>query len=52
VLVALLALAGAIAAIVILSSPAPTKVTLRNVFYNDVQESAEALRQLVSENTK
>ncbi len=51
-IVALLALAGAIALIVIASSPAPTKVTLRNVFYNDVQESAEALKQLVSENTK
>ena len=51
-IVALLALAGVIAAIVILSSPAPTKVTLRNVFYNDVQESAEALKQLVGENTK
>ena len=51
-ILALLALAGVIAAIVVLSSPAPTKVTLRNVFYNDVQESAEALRQLVGENTK
>jgi serine/threonine-protein kinase len=51
-LLALLALGGAIAAIVILSAPAPTKVTLRNVFYNDVQESAEALKQLVGENTK
>jgi serine/threonine-protein kinase len=50
--VALLALAGVIALIVVLSSPAPTKVTLRNVFYNDVQESAEALRRLVGENTK
>jgi serine/threonine protein kinase len=49
---ALLALGGAIAAIVILSAPAPTKITLRNVFYNDVQESAEALKQLVGENTK
>jgi serine/threonine-protein kinase len=49
---ALLALGGVIAAIVILSAPAPTKITLRNVFYNDVQESAEALKQLVGENTK
>lgn len=49
---ALLALGGVIAAIVILSAPAQTKVTLRNVFYNDVQESAEALKQLVGENTK
>jgi serine/threonine-protein kinase len=49
---ALLALGGVIAAIVILSAPAQTKITLRNVFYNDVQESAEALKQLVGENTK
>jgi eukaryotic-like serine/threonine-protein kinase len=51
-LLALLALGGVIAAIVVLSAPAPTKITLRNVVYNDVQESAEALRQLVGENTK
>ncbi len=49
---ALLALGGVIAAIVVLSAPAQTKITLRNVFYNDVQESAEALKQLVGENTK
>jgi serine/threonine-protein kinase len=49
---ALLALVGVIAAIVVLSSPAPTKITLRNVFYNDAQESAEALKQLVNENMK
>lgn len=51
-LLAVLALVGVIAAVVVLSSPAPTKVTLRNVVYKDVQESAEALKQLVSENTK
>jgi len=51
-LVALLALGGVIAAIVVLSAPAPTKITLRNVVYNDAQESAEALKQLVNENTK
>lgn len=51
-LVALLALGGAIAAIVVLSAPVPTKITLRNVVYKDAQESAEALRQLVNENTK
>jgi eukaryotic-like serine/threonine-protein kinase len=50
--VALLALGGLIAAIVVLSSPAPTKITLRNVVYNDAHESAEALRQLVEQNTK
>jgi serine/threonine protein kinase len=51
-LVALLALGGVIAAIVVLSAPAPTKITLRNVVYQDAQESAEALKQLVNENTK
>jgi serine/threonine-protein kinase len=51
-IVALLALAGLIALIVVLSSPASTKITLRNVVYNDAQESAEALKQLVNENTK
>jgi serine/threonine protein kinase len=49
---ALLALGGVIAAIVILSAPAPTKITLRNVVYEDAHESAEALKQLVNENTK
>jgi len=48
--IALLALGGLIAAIVVLSAPAPTKITLRNVVYKDVQESAESLKQLVSEN--
>jgi serine/threonine protein kinase len=49
---ALLALGGVIAAIVVLSAPAPTKITLRNVVYEDAKESAEALRQLVEQNTK
>jgi serine/threonine-protein kinase len=51
-LLALLALGGVIAAIVVLSAPAPTKITLRNVVYNDTRESAEALKQLVEQNTK
>ena len=51
-LVALLALGGVIAAIVVLSSPAPTKITLRNVLQKDAQESAEALKRLVEENTR
>ncbi len=51
-LIGLLALGGVIAAIVVLSSPAPTKITLRNVVQKDAQESAEALKQLVEENTK
>jgi serine/threonine-protein kinase len=51
-LLALLALGGVIAAIVVLSAPASTKITLRNVVYEDAKESAEALRQLVEQNTK
>ncbi len=48
----LLALGGVIAAIVVLSAPAPTKITLQKVVYEDAQESAEALKQLVHENTR
>jgi serine/threonine-protein kinase len=51
-IVALLVLAGAIALIVVLTSPAATKITLRNVVYHDVQESSEALKQLVEENAR
>jgi serine/threonine protein kinase len=51
-LLALLALGGVVAAIVLLSAPTTTKITLRNVVYKDAQESAEALKQLVHENTK
>jgi len=51
-ILALLALGGVIAAIIVLGSPASTKITLRNVVYNDAQKSAEALKQLVNENTK
>jgi serine/threonine-protein kinase len=51
-LLGLLALGAVIAAVVILSSPTPTKVRLRNVVYTDVQEASEALKQLVGENTK
>jgi serine/threonine-protein kinase len=49
---ALLALGGAIAAIVVLSAPATTTIKLRNVVYEDAKESAEALKQLVEQNTK
>ena len=51
-LFALLALAVAIIAVVVATAPAPTKVVLRNVVYNDVQQTSSALKQLVSENTK
>jgi serine/threonine protein kinase len=48
----LLALGGIIAGIVVLTAPAPTKITLQRVVYEDAQESAEALRQLVQNNTQ
>ncbi len=51
-LLGLLALVGVIAAIVAITSPAPTRVVLRNVVYNDVEQASVALKQLVSENTK
>jgi serine/threonine protein kinase len=51
-LLCLLALGGVIAAIVTITAPAPTKVVLRNVVYNDVERASLALKQLVSENTK
>jgi hypothetical protein len=43
---------GVIAAIVAITAPAPTRVVLRNVVYNDVEQASVALKQLVSENTK
>ncbi len=52
VLLSLLALAGVIAAIVVITAPGSTKVVLRNVVYSDVEEASLALKQLVSENTK
>jgi hypothetical protein len=51
-LLAMLVLAVAIVAVVLITAPAPTKVTLRNVVYHDVQQASSALKQLVSENTK
>ena len=48
----LLALAGVIAAIVAITAPAPTQVQLKNVVYSDVEHASQALKQLVSENTK
>jgi hypothetical protein len=51
-LVALLALALVIVAVVLLTTPATTRVTLRNVVYNDVQRTSAALQKLVLENTK
>jgi eukaryotic-like serine/threonine-protein kinase len=51
-LLGLLALVGVIAAIVAITAPAPTRIVLRNVVYNDVEQASVALKQLVSENTK
>jgi serine/threonine protein kinase len=48
----LLALALVIVAIVLITAPSPTRVVLRNVVYNDVQQASSALKSLVSENTK
>jgi serine/threonine protein kinase len=50
--IGLLALALVVVAVVLLTAPAPTKVMLRNVVYNDVREASSALQQLVSDNTK
>jgi beta-lactam-binding protein with PASTA domain len=44
--------AAVIAVVVVITSPAPTKVMLRNVVYSDVQQASSALKQLVLENTK
>jgi serine/threonine-protein kinase len=47
-----LVLAAVIAAVVIVATPTQTTVKLRQVVYSDVQRTAGALKQLVSENTK
>jgi hypothetical protein len=52
VLLVAAALALAVVAIVLASAPPETKVVLRNVVYSDAHQAAEALKQLVSENTK
>ncbi|HEV2997577.1 MAG TPA: protein kinase [Solirubrobacteraceae bacterium] len=51
-LLALLAVAGAIAVIVLLTAAPPTKIEIRNVIYKDLQQSATALRELVANNTQ
>jgi serine/threonine-protein kinase len=51
-LVALLLIAVVIVGVVLITTPAPTRVVLRKVVYSDVQKAAAELRQLVSENTK
>jgi serine/threonine protein kinase len=51
VLFALLLLAVAIVAVIV-TAPAPTRITLRNVVYSDVEHTSLALQELVRENTK
>ena len=48
----MLALAAVIGAVVLATASGPTRVVLRNVVYSDVEHTASALKQLVSENTK
>jgi|CZKG01.1.fsa_nt_gi serine/threonine-protein kinase len=52
VLLGLAALALVVVAVVVITAPTSSKVVLRNVVYEDVQQSAQALKQLVSENTR
>ena len=47
---AVLAVALVIVAVVVATAPAPTKIVLRNVVYEDVGKASAALEQLVSEN--
>jgi len=51
-LISLLVIVLVIIAAVLISAPATTKVTLRNVVYSDVHQASESLQKLVSENTK
>ena len=52
VLLVVLVIAAAAAAAIVATSPGSTKVVLRNVVYSDIHRSAEALKQLVAENTQ
>ncbi len=51
-LLALLVVAVVVGAAVLITTPAETKVMLREVAYSDVHQASSALKQLVSENTK
>ncbi|HEY1834902.1 MAG TPA: serine/threonine-protein kinase [Solirubrobacteraceae bacterium] len=51
-LLGLLAVVLVIVAIVLATSPAPTRVMLRNVVYSDIHQASAALKQLISENTQ
>jgi serine/threonine protein kinase len=51
-LFALLLLVVVVVAVIVATAPAPTKVTLRNVVYSDVEHTSLALQELVRENTR
>ncbi|HUH81127.1 MAG TPA: protein kinase [Solirubrobacteraceae bacterium] len=51
-LVVVLLIAAAAAAAIVATAPGTTKVVLRDVVYPDIHRSAEALKQLVAENTQ
>ncbi len=51
-LFALLLLVVVVVAVIVATAPAPTKVTLRNVVYSDVEHTSLALQELVHENTR
>ncbi|HVR05308.1 MAG TPA: protein kinase [Solirubrobacteraceae bacterium] len=51
-LFALLLIAVAVGVVVLVTAPTPTRITLRNVVYQDVEKSANELRELVAENTR
>ncbi len=51
-LFALLLLVVVVVALIVATAPAPTKVTLRNVVYSDVEQTSAALQELVRENTR
>jgi eukaryotic-like serine/threonine-protein kinase len=52
ILVALTLIVLAVVAVVLITTPSPTRVVLRNVVYEDVGKASTALRELVSENTQ
>jgi eukaryotic-like serine/threonine-protein kinase len=51
-LFALLLLVVVVVALIVATASAPTKITLRNVVYSDVEHTSAALQELVRENTR
>ncbi len=51
-LLALLVIAVAVVAIVLISEPASTRIVLREVVFRNVKQSADALKELVSQNMR